>query len=676
MSKRRSEPDTLRTKAEAQLDHAATKKVPTPSVEELLHELRVHQIELEMQNETLRQSQVILEESRDRYVDFYDFSPVGYLTLNRDALITEINLTGALLLGEERRKLLWHRFAGLVAPEDSNRWHRHFMAALQHDSKQSCELEILRGDGSRLHVQLDSLRLVKEGQAPVVRIVLADITERKQAEAALRKSENRQRLLETQKLAETSLDGFWVVRAKDARIIEVNDAYCKMIGYSREELLNMHIFDLEALETPDETAAHIQKVMATGYDRFETCQHHKQGYLINLEISTSYSALNEGIFFVFVRDISERKLSERIIKKSLDQLKAFIQQAPISIAMFDRQMNYLAVSDRWLAEYGRGNAGLIGRNHYEVHPDMPAEWRIVHQQAQGGATLENKEDMWIQGDGSKHWLRWAVLPWTDQNEKIGGIIISAEDITAQKTMEKEILERRNEMQYLQKLYVADQTAAAIAHELNQPLLAIASYSKAALMLMKAEKPDYDEIYKAIEGSERQAHRAGQSMRELLEFLRMKEFPSEAFDLNQEIHSVLHAAKSEYELQFALIFRQEEELPLVVANRAQVQKVIFNLLCNGIEAMQESGVSLPAITVTVRMMKDENVAKVTIQDNGPGVKKENFHRLFEPFFTTKAKGIGMGLAVSRSLIEANGGMLWVDTREGSGATFHLTLPFAS
>ncbi len=438
----------------------------------------------------------------------------------------------------------------------------------------------------------------------------------------------------------------------------------------------MRIFELEAFEKPDETEAHIKKVMEIGYDRFETCLRHKQGRLINLEISTSYSEMNGGIFFVFARDITERKQTEGILRKSHGQLKTFIQHAPISIAMLDRGMNYLATSGLWLAEYGRGYADLIGRNHYETYPGMPAEWKAIHQQALAGATLENNDDMWILGDGSKHWLRWAVLPWTDENGEIGGIIISTEDITAQKMMGKEILERRNEMAYLQKLYVADQTAAAIAHELNQPLLAIASYSKAALMMMEAEKPDYDEIRNAIEESERQAHRAGKSMRELLEFLRMKEFPSEAFDLNKEIHNSLNAAQSEYELQFDSILRLEEGLPLVSANRAQIQKVLFNLLCNGIEAMHESGVPLPAITVTVCAMKDRNVAQLTIQDNGPGVEKENFNRLFEPFFTTKAKGIGMGLAVSRSLIEANGGKLWIGTQEDSGATFHLTLPFAT
>lgn len=250
------------------------------------------------------------------------------------------------------------------------------------------------------------------------------------------------------------------------------------------------------------------------------------------------------------------------------------------------------------------------------------------------------------------------------------------DITERKRLEKEIMERRETMAELQKLQIAAQTATAIAHELNQPLMAIASYNKTASILLKAEKPELDKVRKTIESSERQAHRAGDSIHELIKFLSMNEFPTEAFDLNKEILEVLDTARSEHELQFHSILRLEQGLPLVRANRTHVQRVLLNLLHNGIEAMQEFGVPLPSIIVTVRTIKDVGVAQVTIQDNGPGVRKEDFQRLFEPFFTTKSKGIGMGLAISRSLIEANGGQLWIDPQESPGATFHFTLPLAT
>lgn len=147
-------------------------------------DLGVHRSELEMQNEELRQAQIAMEESRDQFVDLYEFSPVGYLTLGHEEMIDKINLTGATLLGAERNKLLHHRFAPFVATEDRDRWHRHFFNILQHDGSQRCELALRRSDDSVFHAQLDCLH-VKAGGASSVRIVLTDITERKQAEAQL-----------------------------------------------------------------------------------------------------------------------------------------------------------------------------------------------------------------------------------------------------------------------------------------------------------------------------------------------------------------------------------------------------------------------------------------------------------------------------------------------------------
>jgi PAS domain S-box-containing protein len=265
----------------------------------------------------------------------------------------------------------------------------------------------------------------------------------------------------------------------------------------------------------------------------------------------------------------------------------------------------------------------------------------------------------------------AKIMWYDEPHVICFML----DMTERIKMDLEMLERQKEMDALQKFQVAAHTASAFAHELNQPLLAIASYSEAALILLKAENPNLDKVRKAVEGSEVQAHRAGQSIRELIEFLSTKEFPAEAFDLNKEIREVVDAARAKHEMEFNTVLNLEDSLPLIQGNRTHVQKVLLNLLYNGIEVMQDAGLPKPCITVTVRTIRDESVAQVTIRDNGPGIKPENIKRLFEPFYTTKANGIGMGLTISRSLIEANGGQLWFDTEEDAGATFHLTLPFA-
>ncbi|MEI7682311.1 MAG: PAS domain-containing protein, partial [Betaproteobacteria bacterium] len=170
----------LRALAESAIPFTAA---PTARpVEELLHELQVHQIELEIQNEALRHAQTALEESRDRYVDLYEFAPVGYLTLTADGLIANINLTGIKLLKQERGDVLQRRFAAWIVPEDLARWNQVFLNAKQLAGTGRVELALQCGDGTVLQAQLDCERRKVGAGETAIRIALTDITERKQAE--------------------------------------------------------------------------------------------------------------------------------------------------------------------------------------------------------------------------------------------------------------------------------------------------------------------------------------------------------------------------------------------------------------------------------------------------------------------------------------------------------------
>jgi diguanylate cyclase (GGDEF)-like protein/PAS domain S-box-containing protein len=134
---------------------------------------------------------------------------------------------------------------------------------------------------------------------------------------------------------------------------------------------------------------------------------------------------------VAARTAELTQVNERLTK-SYRELRLLVEQAPLSIAMFDHDMRYLAVSRRWVAEYGRGRPALEGLCHYDVHPDLPQWWVDVHRCALAGEVVKNSEDLWVQADGSRHWLNWAASPWRDERGEIGGIIVFAEDVTSQK----------------------------------------------------------------------------------------------------------------------------------------------------------------------------------------------------------------------------------------------------
>ncbi|MCX7184981.1 MAG: EAL domain-containing protein [Nitrosospira sp.] len=193
-------------------------------IEELLHELQVKQIKLEMQNETLRQSKIALEKFHDRYVDFYEFAPVGYLTLTSDGLISEINFTSAQLLGVEREKSLHKHFTSFVIAEDQERWTRHFLSTKTHDEQSNVELALHRGDGTVFYAQLHCMHQRIDVGNSVIRIVLSDITERKLVEEKHREQEEFFRMITE------NVDDFIAVLDLEGRRLYNNPSYARLFG--------------------------------------------------------------------------------------------------------------------------------------------------------------------------------------------------------------------------------------------------------------------------------------------------------------------------------------------------------------------------------------------------------------------------------------------------------------
>ena len=173
---------SLRAEAEAMVGSLSPAEEAQPA-EILLHELLVHKVELEMQNEELRRAYTALEEARDRYIDLYEFAPIGYITINREGLISEINLTGSALLGVDRIKLINRRFSKFVAPQDRDHWHRLFMNMMKHATgeKQEFSLEMTRADGSLYYAHFDCLRRETLNTPPMLRVALTDISKLKLA---------------------------------------------------------------------------------------------------------------------------------------------------------------------------------------------------------------------------------------------------------------------------------------------------------------------------------------------------------------------------------------------------------------------------------------------------------------------------------------------------------------
>lgn len=495
---------------------------------DLLRQLRLHQVELETQNESLRQAQTALEESRDRYVDLFEFAPVGYLTLGPNGLISEANRAAGLILSCEASKLCSRRFDLLLQAEDRAIWRRICRQATTSSRAQRIQARLARADAAPFHVQLECQPAA--GRPGWLRVTLSDIRELKQAE-------ERYRLL-----FESSIDAIFLTRP-EGEILAANPAAQRMFGYSEEEFRSLGRQGLADLSDPRLAPALAQR-QQHGQFSGELTFLRRGGVKVPVEISSSLYLGADGRLSscIIVRDISERKQAE----SRLHALRS---------------------------ELGR------------------------------------------------------VLEWQ----------------------------------------VARHTAAALAHEVNQPLSSLCALSETALRLLAAA-PASEALPLVLQRIATESERAGRVVRNLLDSLHRPLGATEPVALA----ALLADAAQEAGADVLVLVECPADLPQVLAHRQQVEKVLHNLLCNAREALACSGRSGGRIWLQAARTAAAEVT-VTVRDDGPGLDQELARRIFHPFATARPDGLGMGLVISRSLVEAQGGKLWLEESGGPGATFRFTLP---
>lgn len=390
-------------------------EMPMHDMQKLVHELQVHQIELEMQNDELRRTQAEPEAARPRLLLSYDAAPVGFLTLDAVGDIREANLAAAGLLNLDRIKLTGQKLARFVAPESRDDFSLRLRQLFRTGEKQTCELHLLPAGRPRMIARLETVvERTGPGRPARCLALLSDITAQKQAEARLAA------------FAAASFEG--ITESEAGRILDCNEQYARMVGRTVAEVRGMEIAATIAPEDRERVMANIQQ------GRESVVEHgllRKDGTRLIVEAhgrplpgsARRHSAL---------RDITARKQAEAALREREEQWRLFVDHAPAAIAMFDTQMRYLAVSQRWLADYGFSGQDILGRGHYDLFPEIPARWEAIHRRCLAGAVERADEDAFTRADGRVQWIRWEIQPWKAASGAIGGIIIFSEDITARK----------------------------------------------------------------------------------------------------------------------------------------------------------------------------------------------------------------------------------------------------
>lgn len=307
----------------------------------------------------------------DIFRDFFELAADPIFVLDIAGKFVEVNQAACKHTGYSRETLLQMTLADIDDPEYQELIPER-IAQLKRDREATFEAVHVHCDGRRIPVEMH-IRLIEHEGCLFTLNICRDISERKQQE------------IEYQAIVQTTTDGFWIASVQDARILDVNQAYCRMLGYSRDELLCMYIFNLEAVESPEETEAHIRTVMETGHDFFETRHRHKDGHLVEIEANVSYSEIRGGVFFVFVRDISERKRQDQELKLAASVFNA----SSASIVITDQDNCIVSVNPAFTTITGYQSHEAIGST-----PNMLSS---------GKQSKEFYREMWQSLALNKHW---------------------------------------------------------------------------------------------------------------------------------------------------------------------------------------------------------------------------------------------------------------------------------
>jgi PAS domain S-box-containing protein len=619
-----------------------------------------------------KRAEEALRESEERYRTILENIEDGYYEVDLPGNLTFFNDSLCRMLGYSRKEMIGMGNQQYTDEENRKKLFQAFNEVYRTGKPtKSFGWEVFRKDGMKLFGEV-SVSLIKDstGQPIGFRGIARDITERKRVEEEYRTIIN------------TAMDGFWIVDMR-GHFLDANDAYCRLIGYSRDELLTMRIQDVEAVERPEETAQRIQRIMETGGDRFETRHRCKDGRIIDIEVSVNYMGADGGRMAVFLRHITERKRMEEALRQAEEKYRSIFENAIEGIFQATPEGRYISTNPALASMYGyESPEELINTitdiaHQVYVNPDDRSELLRLLQEK---GVVHDFVTQVYRKDRKPIWISLNVRYVRDSKGRFLYYEGFVEDITERKRTEQERLNLEEQLRQSQKMEAIGRLAGGIAHDFNNLLTVIRGYGELSLMEFKEGDPlkgNIDEIQKATE-------RAADLTRQILAFSRRQILEVQVLDLNTLLQSLDKMLRRVIGEDIELVTLFASDLAAVKVDRAQIEQVIMNLAINARDAMPKGG-KLTIETANVEL--DQHYARkhiavspgryvmVSVTDTGTGMTSEVRERIFEPFFTTKekSKGTGLGLATVYGIVKQSGGNIWVYTEPGRGTSFKIYLP---
>jgi PAS domain S-box-containing protein len=498
----------------------------------------------------------------------------------------------------------------------------------------------------------------------------AVFSEKKQFSQALHASEQRYRMV-----VETQPDMLCRCLA-DTTLTFVNDAWCRFFGRSREELIGRKILDFIPSSSHEYFLCHFAKTIVKKQPVSWQCNRLSTGrnpswrqWMVHPIISDD-GHIRE--IQATARDITELKCAEEALRESEERYRGVVEAQPDLVSRYLLDSTLIFANQSFFNFFEASRKQLIGRKLIDI---LPSETREKFVESIKSVSSRGKPFIWefpLRGpDDHIHWQQWISCAITNSAGQITAIQSVGRDITSQKQAE----EATRNLAHVSRLVTIGELTAIIVHEVSQPLNAILLNVSSGEKLLRHDPVPINELLSLLADIRHDSHRAVEAVRRVRAFSRKNEMEKIFVHPHTLIEDVLRLLSGEILRRHIQVhIRLGADVPIVLADPFGLQQVILNLIVNAMDAVHEVPEKDRSVWIDLGRKGEEVV--VSVKDNGHGIRPEFSTRIFESFFTTKREGLGLGLSISRSIIQAHGGSLWAENNIGGGATFSFVLPIKS
>jgi len=642
-----------------------------------------------------------IEENEDRDNLILREMVEGLLVVDtRDMAIVDVNEAMCHILGRERRKIIGETAYSFEQDGSRIKAAARMKKVLVEGSGQF-EMTFRREDGALVDCEVSANYLSNRG---LIFGLCRDISERKRNELIVREN-----LEWRYTFKEIAMDGYWLLDSQ-GHLLEVNDTYCRMSGYSAEELLGMQICELDASESPEETAAHLSNIICAGVDRFTTWHRRKDGSLMEIEVSAQYMPGNGGQIVSFLRDITEQKKADDELRRGSEVLKAILNAAQEAVFLMTTGGVILTANETTAKRLGRRLEDVIGQSIFNILPAEVAE----NRQKMVDQAVAQRKSVHVTDRRGEAWIENNIYPVFDPDGEIRQVAVYGRDVTEQKISADRIQQAQNELRLLVAekdrsrrallSVVEDQKEAqvqicklneelerrviertaqleavnqemesfsySVSHDLRAPLRALEGFSA---MLIEDYGDKLDDLGKnylfRIQLSSRRMAKLIDDLLNLSRITRHEvtlgrvDLSHVARQIAADLSEQFPDRQVRFDIKPHLTARADPNL---------IRIALENLLSNAFKFTAKRAEAV----IQLGMVEQDGNQVYFVRDNGAGFDMAYADKLFKPFQRlhgiNEYPGTGIGLTVVHRIISRHRGRIWPESRAGEGAVFYFTL----